>query len=50
VAMAHEEPLLVEMGVLLDVFVAVLVMGVAMFHISREFDHLDVDRMTELRD
>lgn len=50
VAMAHEEPLLVEMGVLLDVFVAVLVMGVAMFHISREFDHIDVERMTELRD
>jgi hydrogenase-4 component E len=50
VAMAHEEPLLVEMGILLDVFVAVLVMGVAMFHISREFDHIDVERMTELRD
>lgn len=50
VAMAHEEPLLVEMGILLDVFVAVLVMGVAMFHISREFDHIDVQRMTELRD
>jgi len=50
VAMAHEEPLLVEMGVLLDVFVAVLVMGVAMFHISRTFDHIDIERMTELRD
>ncbi len=50
VALAHEEPLLVEMGILLDVFVAVLVMGVAMFHISREFDHIDVERLTELRD
>jgi len=50
VALAHEEPLLVEMGILLDVFVAVLVMGVAMFHISREFDHIDVERMAELRD
>jgi hydrogenase-4 component E len=38
------------MGILLDVFVAVLVMGVAMFHINREFDHIDVECLTELRD
>jgi hydrogenase-4 component E len=50
VALAHEAPMLVEMGILLDVFVAVLVMGVAMFHINREFDHIDVERLTELRD
>jgi hydrogenase-4 component E len=49
-ALAHEEPLLVEMGILLDVFVAVLVMGVAVFHISREFDHIDVDQLTRLKD
>ena len=49
-ALAHEEPLLVEMGILLDVFVAVLVMGVAVFHISREFDHIDVDQLTHLKD
>lgn len=50
VALAYEDPMLVEMGILLDVFVAVLVMGVAMFHINREFDHIDVERLTELRD
>ncbi|MBI3097268.1 MAG: hydrogenase [Planctomycetes bacterium] len=50
VALALEEPLLVELGVLLDVFVAVFVMGIAIFHISREFDHIDTDRMTTLRD
>jgi hydrogenase-4 component E len=50
VAMAHEEPLMVEMGVLLDVFVAVFVMGIAIFHISREFDHIDVDQLSTLRD
>jgi hydrogenase-4 component E len=48
-ALAHEEPLLVEMGILLDVFVAVLVMGVAVFHISREFDHIDVDQLSRLK-
>lgn len=50
VALANEEPLLVELGVLLDVFVAVFVMGIAIFHISREFDHMDVDRLSTLKD
>jgi hydrogenase-4 component E len=49
-ALAHEEPLLVEMGILLDVFVAVFVMGIAVFHIAREFDHIDVEKLSELRD
>jgi hydrogenase-4 component E len=49
-ALAHEEPLLVEMGILLDVFVAVFVMGIAVFHIAREFDHIDVEQLSELRD
>jgi hydrogenase-4 component E len=50
VALAREEPFLVEMGVLLDVFVAVFVMGIMVFHISREFDHIDVDQLTSLKD
>jgi len=49
-ALAVEEPLLVEMGVLLDVFVAVFVMGITIYQISREFDHIDTDRLSELRD
>jgi hydrogenase-4 component E len=48
-ALAREEPLLVEMGVLLDVFVAVFVMGITIFHISREFDHTDVDQLSRLK-
>jgi hydrogenase-4 component E len=50
VALAQEEPILVEMGVLLDLFVAVFVMGITIFHISREFDHIDVDQLTSLKD
>jgi len=50
VGLVRESPLLVELGVMLDVFVAVLVMGVAVFHISREFDHIDVDQLTHLKD
>jgi hydrogenase-4 component E len=44
-----EVPMVVELGVLLDAFVAVLVMGVAIYHISREFDHIDVDELDSLK-
>lgn len=50
VALAAEQPFLVEMGVLLDAFVAVFVMGITLFHISRTFDHMDTDRLSTLRD
>jgi hydrogenase-4 component E len=49
-AFAVEEPLLVEMGVLLDVFVAVLVMGITIHHISRDCEHMDTDRLSTLKD
>ncbi len=42
-------PLLVELGVLLDAFVGVFVMGIAIFHINREFGSIDIDRLTALR-
>lgn len=42
-------PLLVELGVLLDAFVGVFVMGIAVFHINREFGSMDVDRLSALR-
>jgi hydrogenase-4 component E len=35
---------------MLDVFVAVFVMGIALFHISREFDHIDTHELTTLKD
>ncbi len=50
VGLMRELSLLVELGVLLDVFVAVFVMGIMIFHISREFNHLDTDRLSTLRD
>jgi hydrogenase-4 component E len=43
-------PFLLELGVLLDVFVGVFVMGIVVFHINREFDSLDSARLTELHD
>ncbi len=46
VSLAIHEPFIVEISVLLDVFVAVLIMGVAIFHISHEFDHIDTDQLS----
>lgn len=50
VGLVHDASLVVELGVLLDVFVAVFVMGITIFHINREFDHIDTDRMVFLKD
>ena len=50
VGLAPQSSLLVEIGVLLDVFVAVFVMGITLFHINREFDHINTDKMSQLRD
>lgn len=49
VALVGEVPMLVELGVLLDVFVAVFVMGIALQQISRAFDHIDADQMNSLK-
>jgi hydrogenase-4 component E len=49
-AVALDMPVMVELGILLDVFVGVFVMGIAIFHISREFDHIDTDRLVNLSD
>ena len=50
VALALKEPVVVELGVLLDVFVAVFIMGITVFQISREFDHTDTDRLDSLKE
>ena len=50
VVLARDEPLLVEMGILLDIFVAIFVMGIMIFHIGRAFDHIDADQLSELKD
>lgn len=49
-AVALRLPVLVELGILLDVFVGVFVMGIAIFHIGREFDHIDTDKLSALTD
>ena len=43
-------PTMVEAGVLLDLFAAVFVMGIVMFHINREFSSLDTGKLSALKD
>lgn len=50
VGIASHQPLLVELGILLDVFAAVFVMGIVIFHMGRELEHIDTDRLTLLSD
>jgi hydrogenase-4 component E len=49
VAAAGEIPMLVELGLLLDAFVAVFVMGIAIHKISQEFDHIDATELDSLK-
>ena len=49
-ALAPPGAVWVELCVLLDLFVAVFVMGIAIHHISRAFDSIDVDLFTSIRD
>lgn len=49
-ALVKETPVVVELGILLDVFVGVFVMGIVLFHISQAFEHLDTSELSQLRD
>jgi len=48
--LAVSEPTLIEMGVLLDVLLAVFIMTIMIHHIGREFDHVDTDSLSALKD
>lgn len=50
ITQAERVPFLVDLGVLLDVFVGVFIMGIVVFHINREFDSLSSAHLSQLRD
>ena len=50
IALSSKMPFLVEMGILLDVFAGVFIMGVIISHIKSMFDDLDVDNLATLKD
>lgn len=49
-ASSIEAGFIVEMGIMLDAFFAVAVMGVALFYIYRTFDAIDTDVLSALKD
>lgn len=48
--LAGHDAMWIEFLILLDLLVAVFVMGIAIHHIRRTFDSIDVDRFCSLRD
>jgi hydrogenase-4 component E len=48
--LAGHDAMWLELSILLDVFVGVFVMGIAIHHINHAFDSIDVDRFAALRD
>lgn len=43
-------PLFVEMGILLDVLVGVMIAGLLLFDIKKSFEHIDVEKLADLKD
>jgi hydrogenase-4 component E len=48
--LVEQVPFAVELGILLDLLVGVFVMGIAINHISREFEHIDTGLLSTLKD
>lgn len=48
--LTRKMPLVVEMGILLDVFVGVFIMGIVVYRIQQTFDHMDTHNLAALRD
>ena len=49
-SVAKEMPILVNLGVLLDVFIAVYILGLFVNEINNEFQDLEVSNLSELKD
>ena len=49
-SVAKEMPVIVNLGVLLDVFIAVFILGLLVNRINKEFDGLEVTQLSDLKD
>ena len=47
---AHGMPMVVELGIALDVLIGVLILGVFMFQIREKFESLDISHLEKLKD
>jgi hydrogenase-4 component E len=48
-AVGSEMPMLINIGILLDIFVSVLIIGVLMNRIGSQFSDLESDNLTSLK-
>jgi hydrogenase-4 component E len=46
---AHGMPMIVDMGILVDLLTAVMIMGVLVFRINENFDTTDINKLRNLR-
>lgn len=46
----HGMPMLVEMGIMLDVLAGVMIAGLIIFRIKKSFEHIDVTMLAELKE
>lgn len=49
-SVAKEMPIIVNLGVLLDIFIAVFILGMLVKEINNEFDDLEVSQLSDLKD
>jgi hydrogenase-4 component E len=49
ISLTYGMPLLVELGILFDLLVAVLVLGILVYRIQETFDSMDVSKLSRLR-
>ena len=49
-SVAKEMPVIVNMGVLLDLFIAVFILGMLVKEINNEFDDMEVSQLSDLKD
>lgn len=49
-SVAKEMPMVVNLGVLLDLFIAVFILGLLVKHINTKFDDLEVSHLSDLKD
>ncbi len=48
VSITHSMPLIIDLGVMLDILVAIMICGLFIFKISSSFEHIDVTQLNEL--
>ena len=49
-SVAKEMPIIVNLGVLLDLFIAVFILGMLVREINNEFDDMEVSQLSDLKD